>query len=118
MSQLRKSSLTPSQPSLAFRELRLGKRVFVQQASETASVAEARERLLATAERWGAPLRSSRRWTAIITHAATGRSVRYGQVAARGAASASHPATIKINSAREFSLMGTERKSGRRRQEQ
>ena len=75
--------------------------------------AEARERLLlAAAERWGVPISELAAKDSIITHAATGRTVRYGQVAARAAQlQHPHPTTIKIKSPHEFSLMGTERKN-------
>ena len=75
--------------------------------------AEARERLLlAAAERLGVPTSELTAKDSIITHAATGRSVRYGQVAAR-AAQIPHPRpeTIRIKSADEFTLMGTERQN-------
>src|SRR5206468_2338034 len=63
--------------------------------------AEARERLLlAAAERWGVPISELAAKDSIITHAATGRTVRYGQVAARAAQlQHPHPKTIKIKSA-------------------
>jgi len=75
--------------------------------------AEARERLLlAAAERWGVPASELRAKDSIITHAATGRTVSYGQVAARAAElQHPHPETIRIKSAHEFALMGTERKN-------
>jgi isoquinoline 1-oxidoreductase subunit beta len=73
--------------------------------------AEARERLLlAAAERWGVPTSELTAKDSLITHAATGRTVRYGQVAARaGQVPHPHPETIRIKSAHEFTLMGTER---------
>lgn len=73
--------------------------------------AEARERLLlAAAERLGVPASELTAKDSIITHGATGRTVHYGQVAAR-AAQLPHPRpeTIRIKSAHEFTLMGTER---------
>jgi isoquinoline 1-oxidoreductase beta subunit len=73
--------------------------------------AEARERLLlAAAERLGVPASELTAKDSIITHGATGRPVRYGQVAAR-AAQLPHPRpeTIRIKSAHEFTLIGTER---------
>jgi isoquinoline 1-oxidoreductase beta subunit len=73
--------------------------------------AEARERLLlAAAERWGVPASDLTAKDSVITHRATGRTVRYGEVAAR-AARLPHPSpeTIRIKSAHEFTLMGTER---------
>jgi len=75
--------------------------------------AEARERLLlAAAERWGVPTSELTAKDSIITHTATGRTVRYGEVAARAAQlQHPHPEMIKIKSAHEFSLMGTERKN-------
>jgi len=75
--------------------------------------AEARERLLlAAAERWEVPTSELTGKDSIITHAATGRTVRYGEVATR-AATLEHPnpETITIKSAHEFTLMGTERKN-------
>jgi isoquinoline 1-oxidoreductase beta subunit len=73
--------------------------------------AEARERLLlAAAERWSVPTSELTAKDSLITHAATGRTVRYGQVAARAAQLPHpHPETIRIKSAHEFTLMGTER---------
>ena len=75
--------------------------------------AEARERLLlAAAERWGVPTSELTARDSIITHAATGRTVRYGEVAARAAAlEHPDPETITIKSAHEFTLMGTERRN-------
>ncbi|MBI2188656.1 MAG: xanthine dehydrogenase family protein molybdopterin-binding subunit [Acidobacteria bacterium] len=75
--------------------------------------AEARERLLlAAAERLGVPASELTAKDSIITHAATGRTVRYGQVAARAAElQHPHPETIRIKSAHEFTLMGTERRN-------
>jgi isoquinoline 1-oxidoreductase beta subunit len=75
--------------------------------------AEARERLLlAAAERWEVPTSELTAKDSIITHAATGRTVRYGEVATR-AATLEHPnpETITIKGAHEFTLMGTERKN-------
>ena len=75
--------------------------------------AEARERLLlAAAQRWGVPASELSAKDSLITHAATGRTVRYGEVAARAAAlEHPNPETITIKSAHEFSLMGTERRN-------
>ena len=75
--------------------------------------AEARERLLlAAAEKWKVQRRSWSRKDSVITHTPTGRTVTYGQVAAR-AAQVQHPdpKTIKIKGAHQFTLMGTERKN-------
>jgi isoquinoline 1-oxidoreductase beta subunit len=75
--------------------------------------AEARERLLlAAAERWGVPASELTAKDSVITHRATGRTVRYGEVAAR-AAQLPHPnpESIRIKSAHEFTLMGTERRN-------
>ena len=75
--------------------------------------AEARERLLlAAAERWSVPVSELTAKDSVITHAPTRRTVRYGEVAARAAQlQHPHPETIRIKSAHEFSLMGTERKN-------
>lgn len=75
--------------------------------------AEARERLLlAAAERWDVPTSDLTAKDSVITHATTGRTVRYGEIATR-AAELEHPnpETITIKSAHEFTLMGTERKN-------
>jgi isoquinoline 1-oxidoreductase beta subunit len=75
--------------------------------------AEARERLmLAAAERWDVPTSELTAKDSIITHATTGRTVRYGEIATR-AAELEHPnpETITIKSAHDFTLMGTERKN-------
>ena len=73
--------------------------------------AEARERLLlAAAERWDVPTSELTAKDSIITHATTGKTVRYGEVATRAAElEHPHPETIIIKSAHEFTLMGTER---------
>ena len=75
--------------------------------------AEARERLLlAAAQRWGVPASELSARDSVITHAASGSTVRYGEVAARAAAlEHPNPETITIKSAHEFSLMGTERRN-------
>ena len=75
--------------------------------------AEARERLLlAAAERWDVPTSELTAKDSIITHATTGRTLRYGEIATR-AAELEHPnpETITIKSAHDFTLMGTERKN-------
>jgi len=75
--------------------------------------AEARERLLlAAAERWDVPTSELTAKDSIITHATTGRTVRYGEIATRAAAlEHPNPETITIKSAHDFTLMGTERKN-------
>lgn len=75
--------------------------------------AEARERLLlAAAETWGVQPSELAARDSLITHAPTGRTLRYGEVARR-AAQIQHPnpRAIKIKGAHEFTLLGTEQKN-------
>src|SRR5438093_11120205 len=75
--------------------------------------AEARERLLlAAAELWSVPVAELTAKDSIITHAPSGRTTTYGQIAGR-AARPPHPTpeTITIKSPDQWTLMGTERKN-------
>src|SRR5881409_2588360 len=75
--------------------------------------AEARERLLlAAAELWRVPVSELTAKNSIITHAPSGRTTTYGQVAGRAALTPHpHPETITIKSPDQWTLMGTERKN-------
>src|SRR5438552_10552836 len=75
--------------------------------------AEARERLLlAAAGLWGVPVAELTAKDSIITHAKSGRTTTYGQIAGRAAQTPHpHPETITIKSPDQWTLMGTERKN-------
>ncbi len=75
--------------------------------------AEARERLLlAAAALWHVPVAELTARNSIITHAASGRTVTYGQVAQRAAQTPHpHPETITIKPPDQWTLMGTEHKN-------
>ncbi len=75
--------------------------------------AEARERLLlAAAELWSVPAGELTAKDSIITHAPSGRTTTYGQVAGRAARTPHpNPETITIKSPDQWTLMGTERKN-------
>jgi isoquinoline 1-oxidoreductase beta subunit len=80
---------------------RLG-RVPLQQAG-----ASARERLkLAAAEQWGVPVESLTTKESIITHAQSGRTLRYGEVASK-AASISLPQEPAIKTPDQYRFIGT-----------
>jgi isoquinoline 1-oxidoreductase beta subunit len=75
--------------------------------------AEARERLLlAAAKSWGVGVEELTSANSVITHRPTGRTVRYGEVAAL-AAQTPHPDPehIQIKPPWEWTLMGTERRN-------
>ena len=75
--------------------------------------AEARERLLlVAATEWGVPVSDLVAKDSVITHAATGRQVRYGEIAAKAAATPlPDPSRIKIKHPDEWTLMGTEQQN-------
>ena len=75
--------------------------------------AEARERLLlAAAALWKVPVAELRAKNSIITHASSGRTTTYGQIAHRAAAMPHpHPETITIKPPDQWTLMGTEQKN-------
>jgi isoquinoline 1-oxidoreductase beta subunit len=75
--------------------------------------AEARERLLlAAAELWNVPVAELTAKDSIITHAPSGRTTRYGQIADRAARTPHpNPETITIKSPDQWTLMGTEQKN-------
>src|SRR6476660_4184254 len=75
--------------------------------------AEARERLLlAAAELWSVPVAELTAKDSVITHARSGRTTTYGQVAARAARTPHpNPEKITIKSPDQWTLMGTERKN-------
>jgi isoquinoline 1-oxidoreductase beta subunit len=75
--------------------------------------AEARERLLlATAALWNVPVTELTSRDSVITHAASGRTTRYGQVAQRAAQTPHpNPERITIKSPDQWTLMGTEQKN-------
>ncbi|HEU4692017.1 MAG TPA: molybdopterin cofactor-binding domain-containing protein [Vicinamibacterales bacterium] len=75
--------------------------------------AEARERLLlAAAALWSVPVTELTSKDSVITHAASGRTTRYGQVAQRAAQTAHpNPERIAIKSPDQWTLMGTEQKN-------
>ena len=75
--------------------------------------AEARERLLlAAADLWNVPVAELTAKNSIITHARSGRTVTYGQVAQRAAQTPHpHPETITIKPPDQWTLMGTEQKN-------
>ncbi len=75
--------------------------------------AEARERLLlAAAALWNVPVAELRARNSIITHAPSGRTATYGQIAGRAAETPHpHPETITIKPPDQWTLMGTEQKN-------
>ena len=75
--------------------------------------AEARERLLlAAAQLWSVPVAELTAKNSVITHAPSGRTTTYGQIAGRAAATPHpHPETITIKSPDQWTLMGTEQKN-------
>ena len=75
--------------------------------------AEARERLLlAAAELWSVPVGELTAKDSVITHATSGRTTTYGQIADRAARTPHpNPETITIKSPDQWTLMGTERKN-------
>ncbi len=75
--------------------------------------AEARERLLlAAAQLWNVPVSELSAKHSVITHASTGRTSTYGNIAARAAATPHpHPETITIKPPDQWTLMGTEQKN-------
>ena len=75
--------------------------------------AEARERLLlAAAELWRVPVSEVAAKNSIITHAPTGRTTTYGQIADRAARTPHpHPEQITIKAPDQWTLMGTEQKN-------
>ena len=75
--------------------------------------AEARERLLlAAAQLWRVPVGELTARNSVITHAASGRTTTYGQIAARAAQTPHpNPSTITIKSPDQWTLMGTEQKN-------
>src|SRR6187200_636981 len=75
--------------------------------------AEARERLLlAAAALWKVPVAELSARNGIITHASSGRTTTYGQIAHRAAETPHpHPETITIKPPDQWTLMGTEQKN-------
>lgn len=75
--------------------------------------AEARERLLlAAADEWGVPVAELTAKNSVISHAKSGRTMTYGQIAGRAAKTPHpNPETIVIKSPDQWTLMGTERKN-------
>jgi isoquinoline 1-oxidoreductase subunit beta len=74
--------------------------------------AEARERLLlAAASEWNVPVAELTAKSSVITHAKSGRTITYGKLAPRAAATPHpHPETITIKPPDQWTLMGTEQK--------
>src|SRR5919201_3300623 len=74
--------------------------------------AEARERLLlAAASLWNVPVTELTARNSVITHASSGRTITYGRIASRAAATPHpHPETIAIKPPDQWTLMGTEQK--------
>ena len=72
--------------------------------------AEARERLLlAAAALWNVPVAELTARNSIVTHASSGRTTTYGQIAQRAAETPHpHPETITIKPPDQWTLMGTE----------
>jgi len=75
--------------------------------------AEARERLLlAAAKAWGVPVEEVSSANSVITHAPTGRTTTYGQVALAAARTPHpNPERIRIKPPSEWKLMGTEQRN-------
>jgi isoquinoline 1-oxidoreductase beta subunit len=75
--------------------------------------AEARERLLlAAAAQWNVPVNELTAKDSVITHARTGRTTRYGQIAHLAAQTPHpHPESITIKPPDQWTLMGTEQKN-------
>src|SRR5882672_3533468 len=75
--------------------------------------AEARERLLlATANMWSVPVSELVAKDSVITHAKSGRTTTYGNIAGLAARTPHpNPQTITIKSPDQWTLMGTERKN-------
>ena len=75
--------------------------------------AEARERLLlAAAGLWNVPVTELTAKDSVITHASSGRTTSYGQVAQRAAQTPHpHPENIAIKPPDQWTLMGTEQKN-------
>jgi isoquinoline 1-oxidoreductase beta subunit len=75
--------------------------------------AEARERLLlAAASLWTVPVSELAARNSVITHAKSGRTTRYGQVAERAARTPHpNPESITIKPPDQWTLMGTEQKN-------
>src|SRR6188474_1660847 len=75
--------------------------------------AEARERLLlAASQLWNVPVAELTAKDSVITHARTGRTTTYGQIADRAAKTPHpHPERITIKSPDQWTLMGTEQKN-------
>jgi isoquinoline 1-oxidoreductase subunit beta len=75
--------------------------------------AEARERLLlAAAALWSVPVAQLNARNGVITHASSGRTTTYGQIADRAARTPHpHPEAITIKSPDQWTLMGTEQKN-------
>src|SRR5262245_3008621 len=75
--------------------------------------AEARERLLlAAASDWKVPVTELTAKDSVITHARSGRTTRYGQIAERAARTPHpNPESITIKSPDQWTLMGTEQKN-------
>jgi isoquinoline 1-oxidoreductase subunit beta len=72
--------------------------------------ATAREMLIAAAAaRWEVPARECRAENSIITHLPSGRSLRFGEVAA-AAAAIRPPARVKLKEPKDWKLIGTPRK--------
>ena len=86
-------------------------RYYLQQAG-----AEARERLLlAAATEWGVPVSELVAKDSVITHAKTNRKTTYGAIAGKAAQTPlPDPSKIKIKTADQFTLLGTEQKNFRR----
>ena len=75
--------------------------------------AEARERLLlAAASLWSVPVAELTARNSVITHASSGRTTTYGQIARRAAETPHpHPESIVIKPPDQWTLMGTEQKN-------
>ena len=75
--------------------------------------AEARERLLlAAASRWNVPVGALTARDGVVTHATSGRTATYGQLAGRAAATPHpNPEAITIKPPDRWTLMGTEQKN-------
>jgi isoquinoline 1-oxidoreductase beta subunit len=72
--------------------------------------ASAREMLIAAAaQRWNVPAAECRAAKSAITHAPSGRSIRFGEVA-EAAAQLSPPADVKLKDPKDWTLLGTSQK--------
>lgn len=72
--------------------------------------ASARELLVAAAaQRWNVPATECRAAKSVVTHAASGRTLRYGEIA-EDAAKLAQPSEVKLKDPKSWSLIGTPQK--------